>query len=122
MITHELYTRGRLSAPVSGPHGERPHQANYKLISDLRAVRAEGDEALTAAEQYDPDFSVKLSACVDASDATALLDAWLDRRVEVLKRVQTRLRSVWEAAQIGPADASPLVGRDELPLKKPSGS
>jgi hypothetical protein len=119
MITEELYSRGRLSAAIRGPHGERLGRADYDLISKLRAARVEGDEAMVAAERYDPDFSVKLSACIHEADARALLDAWLDRRVEVLKTTQAQLRRIWEAAQSGTRDANPLIVRDIPPLEKP---
>ena len=99
MVTQPLYQRGRLSAPITGPHGERPGRADYDLIAHLRQVRTQGDDAMTAAEQHDPDFSVKLSACKDVVDANELLDAWLEHRVTVLKQVQADLRRVWEAAQ-----------------------
>ncbi len=56
MIIRPLYTRGRASAPMTGPDGGRPCRPDYDLIAHLRPIRAEGDEAMTAVEQYDPDF------------------------------------------------------------------
>lgn len=99
MITRPLYEHGRLSAPAAGPHGERVGRADYDLVTRLREVRAEGDESMTAAEQYDPDFSVKLSACNDEADAIRLLDAWLAHRVEILERTRKQLQRVWQEAQ-----------------------
>jgi hypothetical protein len=99
MTTRPLYPRGRLSVPVSGPHGERPVHIDQNLIGQLREARAQGDEALTAAEQFDPDFSVKLSACTREDDAQHLLDEWFEHRVTVLKQTQSHFRRLWEAAR-----------------------
>jgi hypothetical protein len=77
-------------------HAARP---DYDLIAHLRAVRALGDEAMTATEEYDPNFALKLSACFIKDDADRLLDAWLSQRVAVLRRTQAELRRVWENAR-----------------------
>lgn len=98
MEDENLYPRGRLGAPVAGPHGERLANLDHALIARLRAVRVEGDEAMTAAEQYDPDFSVKLSACTREADASKLLTDWLERRITVLKKTQAELKHVWQEA------------------------
>ena len=99
MTARPLYPRGRLSAPVSGPHGEHPVHIDHQLICRLRDARAEGDEALTAAEHYDPDFSVKLSACTREADANELLEEWFERRIAVLKQTQAHFRRLWDEAQ-----------------------
>lgn len=99
MTTRPLYPRGRLSAPVSGPHGERHVRIDHQLIRNLRDARAAGDEALTAAERYDPDFSVKLSACTREADANELLDEWLEHRTAVLRQIQAHFRRLWDEAQ-----------------------
>jgi hypothetical protein len=102
MVSRPRYQKGRLSAPAVGAHGgERPGRPEYDLIAQLRAARVEGDEALWAAEEYDPDFSVKLSACRKDVDASQLLDEWLEHRVGILKRTQARLRQIWETARSG---------------------
>jgi hypothetical protein len=112
MESRDLYPRGRLGAPVAGPHGERPVHLDHALVERLRAIRAEGDEAMTAAEQYDPDFSVKLSACTQEADAVKLLTDWLERRITVLKKTQAELKHVWqEATEAGSRDSA----TDELP-------
>lgn len=98
MTCHPVYP-SRLSAPVSGPHGERPIVIDHKLISQLREARELGDNSMTAIEQWDPDFSVKLSACSKESDAQELLDKWLSLRLGVLKGVQQNLYQIWRAAQ-----------------------
>jgi hypothetical protein len=101
MTTRPLYPKGRASAPPftagASPdgHAGRP---DYDLIARLRAVRASGDEAMTAAEEYDPNFALKLSACSIEDDADRLLDAWLSQRVAVLRRTQAVLRRVWQDA------------------------
>lgn len=99
MASRTLYPRGRLSVPVSGPHGERHVHFDHSLIAHLREARTQGDNAMTAAEQYDPDFSVKLSACTEEADANRLLDEWLEHRLAVLKRTQGHLRDLWHEAQ-----------------------
>lgn len=99
MENPNLYKKGRLSAPVAGPHGERPPHFDHALIAKLRTVRTEGQTAMTAAEQYDPDFSVKLSACVEEADADKLLEEWLAHRFAVLKQTQAHLKQVWQAAK-----------------------
>ncbi len=58
--------------------------------------------ATTAAEQYDPVFAIKLSSCAGEAEATRLLDEWLARRMDVLKRTQARLRQVWKTAHPEP--------------------
>lgn len=100
MTSNPHYPTGRASAPTADVgivtqdgHIPRP---DYDLIERLRAVRANGDEAMQAAEQYDPNFSLKLSACEAPGDAEALLDAWLDHRVAALRRTQSELRRVWQ--------------------------
>jgi hypothetical protein len=102
MTTRPLYLQGRASAPSSGmgchPDG-RAGRPDYDLIIRLRAIRALGDEAMTAAEEYDPNFALKLSACFIEDDADRLLDAWLSRRVAVLRRTQAELRRVWQDAR-----------------------
>jgi len=98
MTTRPLYPHGRASAPNWQPTSEHPGRPDYDLIAYLRAAREEGDEAMKAAEQYDPDFSVKLSTCADGADAEKLLGEWLVRRLDVLKRTQRRLREVWQSA------------------------
>lgn len=90
--------QGRLSAPIHNPLGEKPGRPDYALIAHLRAIRQEGDEAMAAVERYDPDFSVKLYACLEEKAAENLLDDWFARRVDVLKRTQEHLREVWKAA------------------------
>ena len=99
MAARPLYPRGRLSVPVSGPRGERHVRLDHNLISRLREARGQGDDAMTAAEQYDPDFSVKLSACTEEADANRLLDEWLEHRLAILKRTQEHLRHLWQEAQ-----------------------
>lgn len=99
MTTRPLYPRDRASAPVDDPGGKRPGYSDYDLIAQLRAVRDEGNEAMTAAEQYDPDFGIKLSSCANEAEAEQLLDEWLARRVDVLRRTRAHLRQVWKAAR-----------------------
>ncbi len=77
MTTRPLYPKGRASALWST---RRP---DYDLIAHLRNVRASGDEAMRAAEEYDPNFGLKLSACFDKNEADRLLDDWLSHRVAV---------------------------------------
>jgi hypothetical protein len=102
MTTRPLYPQGRASAPSSAmgcyPDG-RAGRPDYDLIVRLRAVRALGDEAMTAAEEYDPNFALKLSACFIKDDADRLLDEWLSHRVAVLRRTQAEFRRVRENAR-----------------------
>jgi hypothetical protein len=77
-------------------HAGRP---DYDLIVRLRDVRTLGDEAMTAAEEYDPNFALKLSACFIKDDVDRLLDEWLSHRVAVLTRTQAEFRRVWENAR-----------------------
>jgi hypothetical protein len=90
--------QARLSAPVHNPLGEKQGRPDYALIARLRAIREEGDEALAAVERYDSDFSLKLYACIEEAAAERLLDDWLGRRVDVLRRTQGHLREIWKAA------------------------
>jgi hypothetical protein len=114
MITRPLYPRGRLSAPVSGPHGERLVHIDRDLIGRLREARAQGDEAMTAAEKFDPDFSVKLSACTREDDAQRLLDGWFVHRVNVLKQIQSHFRRLWEAARTQTDGSSKPDGQSDV--------
>lgn len=92
------------------PHGRasahtdiiRPGRPDYKLITSLRSVRADGDAAMAAAEEYDPDFPVKLSNCTKSEDLEALLSAWLAKRLKTLEHTQAKLRQVWLNAQAHP--------------------
>lgn len=102
MITHPPYPRGRAGAPVDTPGGRRPGRPNHDLIAHLRVARTEGDEAMAAAEQYQPNFGLKLSSCASEVEASQLLDEWLAHRVGVLKRTQARLRQIWETAHPKP--------------------
>ena len=90
MTSRPLYPHGRASALApSGTHSGKP---DYDLVARLHSIRAGGDEAMTAVEQYDPNFSLKLVACKDAAEAGTLLAAWLQRRVDALTRTQPELR------------------------------
>lgn len=107
MTTRPLYPQGRASAPSSamGCHPDgRAGRPDYDLIGRLRAIRALGDEAMTAAEEYDPNFALKLSACFNEDDADRLLDQWLSHRVAVLRRTQAEFRRVWHDARRPIAD------------------
>ena len=96
------YPQGRASAlPSYGKHSERQ---DYELVEHLRAVRVQGDESMTAIEQYDPDFSLKLAACREQPEAEALLEEWLQRRVAVLERTRTELKRVWQETIASRAD------------------
>lgn len=96
MTTQPFYTQGRASAlPPDDVGSVQSSKPEYQLIDHLRIARANGDEAMTAAEQYDPDFSIKLSNCTSDEAAEALLADWLDRRVAVLKHTQDALREAW---------------------------
>jgi hypothetical protein len=75
-----------------------PDKADYDLVAHLRALRSDGDEAMTAAEKYDQYFSLKLAACMDAAEAEVLLIGWLQRRVDTLTRTQAELRQAWQHA------------------------
>lgn len=103
MTTRPLYPRGRLSAPIasrgSGLDDARPSRVDYDLIARLRDAREQGDGAMAAVEKYDPNFAIKLSSCAEEEEAERLLDAWLSRRVDVLKRIQGHLREVWNAGR-----------------------
>jgi hypothetical protein len=94
MTMQQLYPKGRASALWSA------HRTDYDLVAHLREVRASGDRAMGAAEEYDPNFGLKLSACFNEDQADRLLDEWFSHRVAVLKRTQARLRRVWEVARL----------------------
>ncbi len=102
MPTDPNYSHGRLSAPVIHTlnTSDHPQHTDYPLVQALRAIRLEGDSDLSAAEAYDPDFSVKLSATIDADEAGSLLDAWFDRRAAVLRSTRDRLHATWQRARI----------------------
>lgn len=97
MADKPLYPSGRASAFSGGDRTDG--SIDYALIKRLRAIRASGDLALRAAEQYDPDFSIKLSNCIVPGHAEALLTEWLNKRAAVLDRTQAELRRVWTEAQ-----------------------
>ena len=59
-------------------------------------MRDDGHEAITAIERYDADFSNDLSRCVSGKEAGALLDAWLEKRMTVLKRTRSELERTWQ--------------------------
>ena len=96
MSTHPLYAHGRASAL---PNSERPGRPEYDLIARLRAVRQQGDESMTAAEEFDPDFSIKLSNCATDEEAETLLTSWLEHRTGVLRQTQDALRETWRHAR-----------------------
>ena len=106
MTSRQLYPHGRLSAPMRGA-GEHAGRPDYDLIARLRGVREQGDEAMTAVERYDPDFSVKLSACTDTSSAERMLAEWFARRADVLTRTQSQLRELWQSARQNPENSAP---------------
>lgn len=91
----EHYKEGRASA-LSGT-------TNYELVERLRTLRESGDAAMWAAEEYDPNFSLKLAAALDEASADALLAEWLQRRLDVLTRTRNELRAAWH-------DARPAAG------------
>lgn len=100
---HPLYGRGRLSAPIpnlSHRENQGTTTTNYELIEELRSIRKQGEIDLLAIENYDPDFSVKLSACALESESETLLGHWLDRRLSVLKKTQQDLRTAWLKTQV----------------------
>jgi hypothetical protein len=97
VIDRPHYAHGRASAPTANPR-----RTDYDLIAHLRNIRREGDEAMWAIEEYDPNVGIKLSSCADDAAAERLLDAWLARRVAALKKTQSRLRKVWKAAHAKP--------------------
>jgi hypothetical protein len=96
MSTHPLYTNARASAL---PNSDRPGRPEYDLIARLRAVRQQGDEAMTAVEEFDPDFSIKLSNCATDEAAEKLLADWLEHRTRVLRQVQDGLQQAWRHAR-----------------------
>lgn len=96
MTSRPLYPGGRASALTGVSHAGR---TDYDLVSHLRAIRTDGDEAMFAVERYDPDFSLKLAASSGADAAEKLLAEWLERRIAMLKRTQTELRRVWSEAK-----------------------
>ena len=99
MTTRLLHPHGRASALPDGEAGrEHSIKPEYDMIAHLRIARENGDEAMTAAEEYDPDFSIKLSNCVTDEAAETLLAEWLDHRLSVLKRTQEALRQAWRNA------------------------
>ena len=104
MTTRALYQRGRRSAPITDPNKPKSGRTKYDLIEKLRHVRNANDEAMTAIDEYNPDLCVNLSACTTEEDAEKLLNEWLARRHEILSDTQTRLRTLWRAAQANPKD------------------
>ncbi len=101
MTTRPLYPNGRASALPSGASpGSGTGRTDYELVTRLRAIRVSGDDALRAAEEYDPNFGLKLSACSEKNDADRLLEEWLSHRVAILKRTQAEFRRVWEDARL----------------------
>ena len=61
----------------------------------LRAARAYGDETMTAVEQYDPDFCLRLSACTTQADADMVVQDWFERHLAGLKRTGETFKRVW---------------------------
>lgn len=98
MTRRDLYPSTRLSAKIS-VHEHNPADAsikpNYALIEKLRSVRDDGYEAITAIERYDPDLSIDLSRCVSSKDVDALLDAWFEKRLTVLRNTRNELERTW---------------------------
>lgn len=93
-----LYPETRLSAHLTqrgAMPGDEAEQPNHPLIEALRAVREQGYEAMTAAERYEPDFSIDLSRCRDAAEADALLERWRAHRTAILDDTRATLRRVW---------------------------
>jgi hypothetical protein len=82
----------RTSTRDVGKHTSRPE---YNLVSRVRAIGAGGIESLIAVEKYDVDFPAKLSACLNADAAEAVLVDWLDHRTATLGRTQADLRKAW---------------------------
>ena len=72
---------------------------DYDLVRHLRSIREGGDEAMTAAEQYDPDVCLHLSACQSETEVDKVLGEWLDRRLAVLKRTSIDFKRVWTDAR-----------------------
>ncbi len=91
-------THGR-AASLGHVPGEHPGRTDYDLVRRLRSVREGGDEAMTAAERYDPDVCLHLSACATEAEVDQALAGWLDRRLAVLKRTSGELRRVWAVAR-----------------------
>ena len=85
MDEHPHYAHGRASAVTDNQSG-RP---DYDLIAHLRSIRREGDEAMWAVEEYDPNVGIELSSCTDEAAVERRLDAWLARRLDALKRTQS---------------------------------
>ncbi|KAF1856455.1 hypothetical protein Lal_00045306 [Lupinus albus] len=67
----ETRSSARLTARGVSPDGAEPSTPDYPMIEALRAAREQGYDALTAAERYDPDFSIDLSRCQTAKEADA---------------------------------------------------
>ena len=98
MTHHRHYGHGRASAPTDN----RPGHPDNNLIAQLRNIRKQGDEAMWAAKEYDPNFGIERSSCLDDAAAERLLDTWLTSRLDALKRTQSELRRVWKAAHVEP--------------------
>ena len=98
MTTRPLYEHGRASSLGHAP-GEHPGRTDYDLVQHLRAIRESGDEAMTAAEQYDPDVCLHLSACHAEAEVDKVLAEWLERRLAVLKRTSVEFKRVWTNAR-----------------------
>jgi len=95
-MTHELYATGRAEALPHTPDSNPP-PPDYALVRRLRAVRDEGQEAMSALEHYDPNFSLRLSECEDEAAAIGHLKDWLERRVTVLEQCRSRLEETWRS-------------------------
>ncbi len=109
MTTRPLYQHGRAASLDGGD--THPGRPDYDLVLHLRAIRADGDEAMTAAEEYDPNFCLHLSACKDATAADAVLEQWLSRRVAALQRTKHEFKRVWADAQEAPSSAADAASR-----------
>lgn len=95
----ELYRAGRHSAPVRKPGQDASDPAggapDRDLIGHLRDVRNAGVDSMRAAEEYEPDLCVDLSARQSIEAVDRRLAEWHDKRVATLDRVRAELRHVW---------------------------
>lgn len=100
-----LYPETRLSAPLTargvGSDATEPPLPDYPMIEALRAAREHGYDAITAAERYDPDFSLDLSRCQTAKEADAMLERWYKHRAAILDETRASLREIWKTHRLG---------------------
>ena len=91
---------------------------NNKLFERMRDIHRSWPERLREIRQIEAEFGARLLTAKNASEATAICDEWMTKRLETIANEQQILAAGWlglvsEATRIVPATSTRAPGHDQ---------